>query len=98
MQLPDNYILIQKEVKHARLRVSEDGRIRVIIPFTFTQDDLNALLKKKQRWVEKQQGFFNKMSKINLQRNQILFYGNRYNYFYDSTYEQKVVLTMNTIP
>ncbi len=92
MQLPDNYILVQKEVKHARLRVSEDGRIRVIIPFTFTQDNLNALLKKKERWIEKQQGFFNKMSKINLQRNQILFYGNRYNYFYDSTYEQKVVI------
>jgi len=32
MQLPNNYILVQKEVKHARLRVSEDGRIRVIIP------------------------------------------------------------------
>ena len=44
MQLPDNYILIQKEVKHARLRVSEDGRIRVIIPQAFSQEDVEALI------------------------------------------------------
>ena len=53
MQLPDNYILIQRDVKHARLRVSEDGCIRVIIPQVFTQEDVNALLKKKQRWIDR---------------------------------------------
>jgi predicted metal-dependent hydrolase len=92
MQLPDNYILIQKEVKHARLRVSEDGCIRVIIPTTFSQDDLDSLIKKKQHWVDKHLKFFNGMSKINLQRNQLLLYGNRYSYFYDSKYEHKVTI------
>ncbi len=29
MPLPDNYILIKKEVKHARLRVSEDEALFV---------------------------------------------------------------------
>jgi predicted metal-dependent hydrolase len=77
MQLPDNYILIQKEVKHARLRVSEDGRIRVIIPQAFSQEDVEALIKKKQRWIDRHLKFFKGMSKINLQRNQILLYGNR---------------------
>lgn len=92
MQLPDNYILIQKEVKHARLRVSEDGRIRVIIPQAFSQEDVEALIKKKQRWIDRHLKFFKGMSKINLQRNQILLYGNRYTYFYDSTYEHKVIV------
>ena len=92
MQLPDNYILIQRDVKHARLRVSEDGCIRVIIPQVFTQEDVNALLKKKQRWIDRNLKFFKGMSRINLQRNQVLLYGNRYTYFYDSTYEHKVIV------
>ncbi len=92
MQLPDNYILIQRDVKHARLRVSEDGLIRVIVPPAFSDADVESLLTKKQRWIEKNVKFFKGMSKINLQRNQILLYGNRYTYFYDSTYEHKVIV------
>lgn len=92
MQLPENYILIQKDVKHARLRVSEDGRIRIIIPPSFSKEDVDALILKKQRWIDKNLRFFEGMSKIELQRNQLLLYGNRYTYFYDSTFEQKVIV------
>src|SRR5689334_15344050 len=92
MRLPENYILIEKEVKHARLRVSENGQIRVIVPSTFSEEDLQALLKKKKRWIEQNLKFFGEMSKIVLQRNQILLYGNRYNYFYDPICKHKVVV------
>lgn len=92
MVLPENYLLIRKEVKHARLRVSEDGHVRVIIPEAFSQDDIAALLKKKQQWIDKHLKFFKVMSKINLQHNQILLYGNRYSYFYDSIYTHKVIV------
>lgn len=92
MQLPDNYILIEKDVKHARVRVSEDGAIRIIVPPSFSEDDIEALIQKKQRWIDKNLNFFSQMSKINLQRNQLLLYGNRYNYFYDSTFQQKVIV------
>jgi predicted metal-dependent hydrolase len=64
----------------------------VIIPQVFTQEDVNALLKKKQRWIDRNLKFFEGMSRINLQRNQILLYGNRYTYFYDSTYEHKIIV------
>lgn len=92
MQLPDNYILIRKEVKHARLRVSEDGRVRIIAPPAFSEDDISAMLKKKARWIDKNLKYFNGMSRIELQRNQLLLFGNRYNYFFDTTYAQKVVI------
>jgi hypothetical protein len=92
MQLPDNYILIEKEVKHARVRVSEDGAIRIIVPPSFSEDDIDRLIQKKQRWIDKNLKFFSQMSKINLQRNQLLLYGNRYNYFFDSTFKQKVIV------
>ena len=92
MQLPDNYILIRKEVKHARLRVSEDGRVRIIAPPAFSEEDITAMLKKKAKWIDKNVKYFNGMSKIELQRNQLLLFGNRYSYFYDTSYAQKVVV------
>lgn len=92
MQLPDNYILIKRELKHARLKVNEDGSIRMIIPFSFSDEDIEALLLKKQKWIEKQLSFFKKKAKITLQRNQLLLFGNRYNYFHDNTYAYKVIV------
>lgn len=92
MQLPENYILIRKEVKHARLRVSEDGKVRIIAPPSFSDDDITNLLNKKACWIDRNKKYFDNMSKIELNRNQILLFGNRYNYYYDSTYVQKVVI------
>jgi predicted metal-dependent hydrolase len=92
MNLPDNYILIKKEIRHARIRVSEDGVVRVLVPSSFTNEDIDALLEKKSKWIAKHKKFFDEKSKIRLQRNQILLYGNRYNYFYDSTWEHKILI------
>ena len=92
MELPDNYILIRKEVKHARLRVSEDGQVRIIAPPAFSEEDITAMLKKKAKWIDSNLKYFNGMSKVELQRNQLLLFGNRYSYFYDTTYAQKVVV------
>lgn len=92
MQLPDNYILIRKEVKHARLRVSEDGKVRIIAPPAFSEEDITAMLKKKAKWIDSNLKYFNGMSKVELQRNQLLLFGNRYSYFYDTTYAQKVIV------
>lgn len=90
MTLPSGYHLVQKELKHARLRVSEDGSVRVLVPFNFSDDDVQALLRKKARWLERSLRFFQQKSKIDLHRNQLLLYGNRYTYFYDTTFERKV--------
>lgn len=92
MELPDNYILIRKEVKHARLRVSEDGQVRIIAPPSFTEEDIFSMLKKKAKWIDTNLKYFKCMSSIDLQRNQLLLFGNRYSYFYDTTYEQKITI------
>ena len=92
MKASDNYILQRKDVKHARLRVSEDGHIRLIVPKSFTQREIEKLIEKKQNWIIKHVQYFNKMSKIKLQRNQLLIYGNRYSYFYDSTFLRKTII------
>jgi hypothetical protein len=92
MELPIDHILIRKPVKHARLKVSEDGKVRIILPENFTDEDLNALLEKKKSWIEKGKRFFEQKQKIGLHSYQLLLYGNRYNYFYDDTYQQKVII------
>jgi len=92
MQLPENYILIRKEVKHARVRVSEGGKVRIIVPPIFSEDDINSLLNKKSKWIDKNLRYFENMSEIELQRNQLLLFGNRYNYFYNTTFAQKVII------
>lgn len=47
---------------------------------------------KKSNWISKQLSFFEKKSRIELNRNQILLFGNRYSYFYDDTYSRKIVI------
>ena len=91
MDLPNNYQIIEKNVKHARIRVSCDGSVRITIPQNFLQQDLITLLQKKQSWIEKHQAFFRNQTKINLQRNQLLLYGDRYHYFYESSSHQVTI-------
>lgn len=92
MSISDNYMLIQRDVKHARLKVHEDGKIRVIIPQSFTDNDVQDLIIKKQKWIEKKLSYFQKMVKINLHRNQLLLFGNRYTYYNDSSIGKNIVL------
>lgn len=90
--LPDNYIMIRKEIKHARIKVHESGHVYLYIPTSFTEDDLQKLLVKKRGWIEKQLNFFNKKERIELGRNQLLLWGNRYDYYYDDTFKRKVIV------
>ena len=46
--MPENYTLEKKDVKHARIKVSEDGHVRVLIPYSFTDDDISALMSSNQ--------------------------------------------------
>lgn len=92
MVILENQTLQKKDVKHARIKVSEDGRVRVLVPYSFTDDDISGLLSKKSKWIAKQLAFFSKQSRIELARNQLLLFGTRYSYFYDETYSHKIVI------
>ena len=41
------YILEKKAIKHARIKVSENGEVRILIPYSFSDEDISALLLKK---------------------------------------------------
>lgn len=93
MVLPENYILERKDVKHARIKVSENLTVRVLVPENFDSTDIKNLIKKKQIWIEKNLNKFKgKTEKIKLHDNQILLFGNKYAYFYRSDLRNKVIV------
>jgi len=93
MTMPDNFILERKKVKHARIRVSENLSVRVLVPENFDNTDIQNLLKKKQSWIDKNLNKFkSRTEKIKLHDNQILLFGNKYTYFYRAEYHNKVVI------
>ncbi len=93
MELPENYILERKNVKHARIRVRENLSVRVLVPATFTDSEIEKLIKKKQDWIDKNLNKFRgKTEKIKLPQNQILLFGDKYRYFYRSDLYNKVLI------
>lgn len=90
--LPDNCSVIRREVKNARLRVCEDGSVQLFVPLAFTDEDVEKLLGKKAQWIASKRQFFEQKTKIQLRRNEILLFGNRYAYYYSSKYQNKVVV------
>ncbi|MBQ9666108.1 MAG: M48 family metallopeptidase [Bacteroidaceae bacterium] len=92
MMIPENCTVIHREVKHARLRVHEDGSVRLFVPNSFTNEQIEKVLEMKAEWIASKQKFFKQKGKILLSRNEILLFGNRYSYFCSSQYQHKVVI------
>ncbi|MBO4370668.1 MAG: M48 family metallopeptidase [Paludibacteraceae bacterium] len=88
----NNCIIDRREVKNARLRVSEDGSVHLFVPNSFTDADIEKLLEGKKGWIASKQKFFQQKSTIRLRRNELLLYGNRYTYYYSTQYKNKVVI------
>ena len=48
----------RREIKHARIAVDEDLRVRVTIPLGFSQEEIDDLIERKAQWIQKQLAFF----------------------------------------
>ena len=92
MTLPNNYIVEHRNVKHVRLRVHEDGSVRLYVPQNFTEQDISKVLEMKATWIASKQHYFKQKGKILLRRNELLLFGNRYAYFYSSQYKNNVIV------
>lgn len=87
-----NYTIVRRKVKHVRLCVTDKAEVFIYVPETLAEEDLCRIIEKRQAWIEKKLDFFKNREKIKLQYNEILLFGNRYTYFYDTTYTNKVVV------
>ena len=55
MKLPSNYTVEHRNVKHARLRVHEDGSVSLFVPQNFTEQDISKVLEMKATWIASKQ-------------------------------------------
>jgi len=101
MSLPAFVSVEPRKVKHARLRVSESGQVRLIVPQGLTQNQVGALYASKASWVEERRGYFSEraLHLVNLMPSphSILLHGEPYGFFYRAgmktsvNYESKVI-------
>lgn len=90
MPLPENYSVVRRDVKHARLRVHEDGSVQMFVPLSFSDEEIERLIEAKTQWIASKQRFFAQKEKIKLRRNEVLLFGNRYAYYYSAKYKNKI--------
>jgi len=69
--------IIRRPVKHARLRVSEDGTVRLIAPEDWEAERVTGILEKKEGWIRDQQSKFQgRVSmEFQLESNQMILHG-----------------------
>jgi predicted metal-dependent hydrolase len=72
-----DYIIERRRVRHARIIVSRQLEVRVVIPRQFTRSQVQSLIEEKTAWIEKQLQHFGKIEKarIQLAKNEILYQG-----------------------
>lgn len=94
--LLENYSVVRRDVKHARLRVHEDGSVQMFVPLSFSDEEIERLIEAKRQWIADKQRFFAQKEKIKLRRNEILLFGNRYAYYYSAKYKNKIEINHET--
>ena len=72
----------RRGIKHARIAVDEDLWVRVTLPHKFSQEEINDLFARKERWIQKQLAFFRdrRDARIQLSHNEILYLGEIYTF------------------
>ena len=75
-----NFEIERRRVKHARISVGWDSRVRIIVPVAFPQAEINALIERKSEWIHKQLDYFRarKDSQVELNHDEVLFLGEVY--------------------
>ncbi len=55
---PSNYKIIYKEVKHLRIKVSEDNKVRVIAPLSYNKGKIYSIIKSRENWINNKLNYF----------------------------------------
>ena len=78
--LDETLTIERKRVKHARITIGHDSRVRIVIPIRYTQAALSLLLLEKRSWIEKHLALArsDKESYLELLPSEIPFLGKSY--------------------
>ncbi len=77
MEVPQDYIIERKPIRHARINVNEKQEVRLIIPKTFSEDEIQRLVSQKSDWIKEKLAVFQneEILSIDLPKANILYLG-----------------------
>ncbi len=77
MEIPQEYIIERKPIRHARINVNEKQEVRLIIPKTFSEDEIQRLVSQKSEWIKEKLAVFQneEILSIDLPKANILYLG-----------------------
>lgn len=77
MTIPQEYIIERKPVRHARINVNEKQEVKLIIPHSFSEDEIERLIEQKANWIKEKLAVFQgeEMLSINIPPANILYLG-----------------------
>lgn len=58
MTIPQDYIIERRPVRHARINVNEKQEIKLIIPHSFSDDEIERLIEQKETWIKEKLAVF----------------------------------------
>lgn len=91
------YSIVRKNVKNARIRVSNDLNVTAIIPVNYPINKIDNLIQDKTNWINKTINRLKQNSKsIKLSDNEILLFGEAYEFETEPSLKNRVLLFSNT--
>ena len=77
MKIPSNYIIDRKPIRHARINVNEKQEVRLIIPESFSEDEIERLVVQKCDWINEKLAVFQneEVLHVDLPKANILYLG-----------------------
>lgn len=100
MSLPSFVSVEPRRVKYARLRVSESGMVRLIVPMGLPQQQIDELYASKAGWIDARRRYFSERAgrAVNLapSPHSILLHGEPYGFFFKSDMGTKTEVNHET--
>jgi predicted metal-dependent hydrolase len=80
MEVEAGVKIIRRRIKHARLRVREDTSVELVVPQDLSNNEIDAILRRKEAWIERHRVFFRSrpLLPFNLANREILLFGDPY--------------------
>lgn len=77
-----NVSIEKRRVRHARITVTPDLQVRLVVPLRTTRAEIDALIERKSKWIQKQLDRFKKRDseEIKLDHDEILLLGEIYRF------------------
>src|SRR5437763_13232212 len=89
--------VIRRPVKHARLRVRDDGTVQLIAPESFEQTLIDDLLERKAGWIARHQKFFEgRVPNANSAAGKIALFGDVYDFRHEPSLGRTVLVERNS--